>query len=100
MDDNKMTIEKNGNYFEEPIKMLFKLPHPVQCKDCKCNPEIFSQRERIENNRVLLLGIKIHCEKCNKSLDKEHPRTRNTIHPDDATVYIVIEEWNKKNGIN
>jgi hypothetical protein len=91
-----MTTKENANYFEEPINMLFRGPHPVICKDCKCAPDIFSQREKERDDRVLLLGIKIHCVKCNKSIERGHGRY-DTLHPDDATVYVVIKEWNKAN---
>ena len=96
MDDNKMTIEKNANYFEESIRMLFRYPYPLVCNNCKCEPKIFSLREKEREGRVLLLGIKIHCLKCNKSIEKAHG-LYDTLHPDDSTVYIVIKEWNENN---
>ena len=88
---------KSPDYFEKEIYHFWRPIDVNKCKDCLCVPEVFSLREGKEESYVRLLGIKITCPKCKKFIMKEHNQYRQTMHPDDATIGIVVEEWNKRN---
>lgn len=100
-----MTIEKSANYFEQDAGWISSSSQIKHCKDCSCRPTVLSLREKetIETEKikgyvtVRLLGMKIICSKCKKFITRYHNHHHVTLHPDDSTIKIVIEEWNEKN---
>ena len=92
-----MTIKIEEDYFEEKMDCSFCPTEPIVCKICGSIPELFSQRAHLYKGFVKLLGLKICCIQCEKCIEMPHQKSRETLHPDDATARKIINEWNKMN---